>query len=124
VPDYFVKLTAVDELHAEVALAMALADFVDGNNAWMFEVGGGFGLAAESFQVPFGCPRTQSEHFERHTAIETLLMGAINYALTATADFLEQFIVAEVAERLSDLSSTNFARIRVIRVWQVKTALQ
>ena len=36
-PDHFVKLAALDEFHAEVAGAIALADFVNGNDAWMHQ---------------------------------------------------------------------------------------
>ena len=37
----------------------------------------------------------KANHFERDGAIETFLMRAINYALTAPADFLQQLVVAE-----------------------------
>ena len=95
--DYFVELAAFDELHAEVALAIALTDFVDGNNAWMFEVGSGFCFPAKTLQMRFSGPGTEAPS-ERHSAIETFLMGAINNALTASADFLQQLIVAKVPE--------------------------
>ena len=62
-PDHFVKLAAFDELHAEVARAIALADFVDGNDAWMIEAGGGFGFAAKALQVRFGGPLTKADDF-------------------------------------------------------------
>ena len=94
-PDHFVKLAAFDELHAEVTSAFALADLVDGNDAWMFEAGSSFRLAAKALQVRFGGPRAQSNHFERDGAIETFLMGAINHALAAPANFLQQLVVAE-----------------------------
>ena len=96
--DYFIKLTAFDELHAEVALSIALAHFIDGNNAWMFEAGGGFGFPAKTLQVRFGGPGAKANHFKRDSAIETFLMSAINHALTASADFLQQFVVAKVAK--------------------------
>ena len=38
----------------------------------------------------------KADHFERDGAIETFLMRAINYALTAPADFLQQFVIAKV----------------------------
>ena len=56
-PDYFVQLAAFDELHAEVALAIALADLVNGNNAWMFEAGGSFRFSAKALQVRFASPK-------------------------------------------------------------------
>jgi hypothetical protein len=45
-----------DEFHAEVAGAIALADFVNGDNAWMLEAGGGFRFTTESLQVRFRGP--------------------------------------------------------------------
>jgi hypothetical protein len=45
-------------------------------------------------------PRAEPDHLQRNGAIETLLMRAINYSLTATADFLQQFVVAKVAKYL------------------------
>jgi len=79
---HFVKLAAFDQLHAEVALAIALADFVDGNNAWMFQAGCSFCFPAKTLQMRFGGPRAEADYFERDGAIETFLMGAIDYALT------------------------------------------
>ena len=60
-PDYFVKLAAFDELHAEVARAIALADFVNRNNAWMFETGGSFRLQPKALQVRFRWPNGQDQ---------------------------------------------------------------
>ena len=97
-PDYFVKLAAFDEFHAEVAGAIALADFVNGNDAWMVEAGGSFCFATKTLQMRFGGPGAQADYFECDGAIETFLTRAINYALTTPADFLQQFIVAEVSE--------------------------
>src|SRR5215468_10395122 len=49
--DHFVKLSAFDELHAEIARALLLADFVDRDDARMIEAGGSFGLPAKPSQV-------------------------------------------------------------------------
>src|SRR6266542_988182 len=64
----------------------------------MLEAGSGFGFAPKALQVRFGSPRAETDNLERHDAIETLLMSTIDYALAAPADFLEQLIVAKVAE--------------------------
>ena len=108
--DYFVKLAAFDELHAEVALAIALADLVNGNNAWMFEAGSSFRFPAKALQMCFGRPRAQTNYFERDGAIETFLMSAINYALTAATNFLQQLVVAEFALELVPESSRLLLR--------------
>ena len=54
--DHFVKLAAFNELHAEVALAIALADLVNGNDAWMFEAGSSFRFSTKTLQMCFGRP--------------------------------------------------------------------
>ena len=61
--DYLVELAAFDEFHAEVAGAVALADFVDRNNSRMFETSGGFGFPAKTLQVRFARPQTKANHF-------------------------------------------------------------
>src|SRR5439155_6091594 len=98
-PDNFVKLAAFDKLHAEVALAVPLADFVDRNGTGMLQPGCGFGLETETFEVCFGGPLAQSDDFQRDDAIETLLAGAKYYALSAAANLLEQFVITEIHQK-------------------------
>ena len=61
--DYFVELAAFDEFHAEVAATVALADFVDWNNAWMLKAGGCFRFATEPFYMRFARPLTKANDF-------------------------------------------------------------
>jgi hypothetical protein len=61
----------------------------------------------------FGRPGAQADDFERNGAIETLLMRAVNYALTAPADLLQQFVVAKVSQhfrRARTMTSTRGLR--------------
>jgi hypothetical protein len=88
-------------------LAIALAYLIDGNDSWVLEAGGSFGLAAETLQMRFGGPRTQSKQFERDSTVQTFLMGAINNALAAPANFFKQFIITKVSEH-----SRGFLSIR------------
>ncbi len=62
-PDYFVKLAALDEFHAEVARAVTLADFVDRNDARMIEASRSLGFTAKTFQVRFARPLTEANDF-------------------------------------------------------------
>ena len=62
-PGDFIKLAAFDELHAEVARAIALADFVNRNDAGMIQTGGGFGFAAKALQMRFGGPMSKANDF-------------------------------------------------------------
>src|SRR5207247_7992999 len=54
--DHFIELATFDELHAEVTLGIALADFVDGDNPRMLEMRGSFGFPAKALQVRFSGP--------------------------------------------------------------------
>src|SRR6059058_477685 len=47
-PDHFVELSAFDKLHAEVALAITLANFMDWNDTGMLQVSCRFRLEAEA----------------------------------------------------------------------------
>ena len=62
--DYFVELTAFDKLHAEVACAVALAHFVDRDNARMIETGGGFCFQTKALEVRFGGPLAETNDFQ------------------------------------------------------------
>src|SRR4029453_7713413 len=62
-PNDFVKLAALDELHAEVARAITLTDFVDRNNAGMLQTRGGFCFKAKTLQVRFARPLTEANDF-------------------------------------------------------------
>src|SRR6516164_2892833 len=97
-PDHFVKLTAFNKLHTEVALAIPFAYFVDRNDARMIQAGGSFGFSAKALQVRLRGPRAKSDDLECNCAIETLLMCAINYSLTAASNFLQQFVLTKVAK--------------------------
>jgi hypothetical protein len=67
----------------------------------MIEVGSGFCFPAKALQMRFGSPGAQAYDFECDGAIETFLMSAVNYTLTAPANFLQQFIVAEVSQHFN-----------------------
>src|SRR5437667_990799 len=60
---YFIQLPAFDELHAEITRAIALTDFVNGDDARMIEACGGFGLPAKPFQMRFARPLTKADYF-------------------------------------------------------------
>src|SRR6266536_65494 len=53
---HFIESSAIDELHAEVAGTLALAHFVNGNDARMVQAGGRLGFLMETPQVGFGGP--------------------------------------------------------------------
>ena len=88
-PDYFVKLTALDELHAEVAGAIALADVVDRDDARIIKTCSGFCFPAKALQVVFARPLTQRDHLQRDDAIEIFLPGTVHHALAAPTDFFQ-----------------------------------
>jgi hypothetical protein len=85
-------------LHAEVARAIALADFVNWDDAWMLETGRRFGFAPKTFQMRFGSPMAKTDDFERHRAVQAFLAGSINHTLTTASDFFLDFVIAKVSK--------------------------
>jgi hypothetical protein len=61
-----------------------------------FRPGGGFCFEAKPLHVRFCCPVSETNHFERHRAVKTFLVGTINYALATASDFFQQFVIAEI----------------------------
>src|SRR4030095_11717450 len=55
-PNDFVKLTSFNKLHAEVARAIALADFVDRNDPGMLQSRRGFCFKTKALQMSFASP--------------------------------------------------------------------
>src|SRR6266545_7095130 len=100
--DYFIKLAAFDELHAEIAGAITLAHLVNRHDAWMIEASCGFRFPAEALQVRFGRPLTKTNDFQCDCAVETSLPCAEHHALAASTNFLKQLVVAELSKRLSN----------------------
>jgi hypothetical protein len=58
-PNDFVKLASFNKLHAEVARAITLADFVNWNDTGMLQAGCSFGFPAKAFHVRSACPFTE-----------------------------------------------------------------
>src|SRR5205807_9474442 len=115
----FIELAAFDELHAEVARAIALADFVDLDEAWMLKTGAGFRFTTEPLQVPSRASMTEADNLERDCAIQTFLPGAIDDALTAASDFFQQFVIAKITQHFSQARSTALVGQRRSRVFNV-----
>ena len=61
--NYFVKLTAFDKLHAEVALTVALAHFINRHDARVIETGSSFCFQTKALEVRFGGPLTKPNYF-------------------------------------------------------------
>src|SRR5262249_48154841 len=99
---HFIKLAALDKFHAEVAGTITLAHFVDGNDACVIKTGSSCRFAAKTLQMRSACPLARADDFQSDCAIETLLSRQVNYPLVATADFVQQFVVAEFPQQAGD----------------------
>ena len=130
-PDDFVELATFDELHAEVARPIALADFVDGNDARMLEAGRSFGLQTETLEMRLRGPLAETDNFERNTTVETFLPRPKHYSLTASANFFQQLIVAQLSEHLHRalasrgvLHSYYIGRVSILVHKRIKAGLE
>ena len=66
----------------------------------MLEAGGGFRLETETLEMRFVAHWPRADNFERNTAVETFLPRPKHDSLTASANFFQQLIVAQLSEHL------------------------
>jgi hypothetical protein len=91
------QAAAVDEVHAEVVLAVVLADLVDGDEVRVLEVAGRLGLEAEPLHLLGGRQLARPDHLQGDGAVQANLPGAPDDAHAALGDLLQQLVVAEIA---------------------------
>ncbi len=90
---------ALDQFHAEVALTVVFADLIHRDDARVVEHGHGFGLILESAQFVVAGQNPRTHHLEGHRSVERDLPGLVHDAHTAAAQFTQDLVVAEVADR-------------------------
>src|SRR5438128_8801876 len=72
-PGHFIELSPLDEVHAEVAAALALADVVNWDNAWMVQTCRSLGFETESLEMRLRRPLAEPNDFYRDWAVGTLV---------------------------------------------------
>src|SRR5262249_23076438 len=87
--NYFIKLSAFDELHAEVALAIPLTYLINGHDAWMIESRRSFRLQAKSPEVGFSGPLAKANDFQSNYTVEALLSCTKHDSLSAAPNFFQ-----------------------------------
>ena len=88
---------AFNEGHREIMLTVVLADFEDRDDPRMVEFGRRLGLGIEPFDVTVVGKLPGQNHFQSHDPVEVYLPGLENDSHAATGDFVQQLVVAEVA---------------------------
>ena len=94
-----IEAFAFDKVHRKVTVAIVLAHFVNRHDAGLIETRDRFRFEAKTPRMRFGRPTTKCDHLEGNDSIETFLPRAINDPLPASADFFEQFVIAEIRPR-------------------------
>src|SRR5206468_11748608 len=69
--------------------------FVDGADEWMRKRGGGAGFVEELLARVFVLYQPRRDRFERHDAVEPLVLRGVDVAHPPAADQLEDAIVAD-----------------------------
>ena len=92
------EVAALDQLHAEVVLAVVLADLVDRHDARVVEQGDGLGLVLEPAQLGVVGQNAGLDHLEGDGPVEADLPGLVDDAHAAAAQLLVNLVVAEVAD--------------------------
>src|SRR5215510_572216 len=108
-----------NDSHGEVADTLMLADVVNGNDEGVVEFSHCVCLGQEAlFRGGFVAPgyRERVHDFQRDEAVEPELFGFEDDAHAASADFVEQFVVAEWCWRAF---SGGRWRLRLVIGWAV-----
>ena len=127
------QVLSLDIFHREVVLTIVLAHLVDGHDVGVMQIGRRLGLRQEALQRGGIGQLARQNHFYRHNAVETHLPGLVDHAHSASSDFLQQLVIAEVAKfgdggfRISDFGLRTVWRrgdrwCRWLCVWVVKAA--
>ena len=85
----------MDELHGVVVHPLVLADAEHGHDIGVMQVGRHLGFAGEAVLVLRVEQHLLGQHLERHPAPQRLLLGLVDDAHAAAADFADDVVVAE-----------------------------
>ncbi len=92
------KTAAFEQPHAEVLDAVVLTDFIERHDVGVVQVGGGLRLDAEPLDEFGRGQAAGQDHLEGDKTVQTDLPGLVDHAHGAAGDFLDQFVIAEIAQ--------------------------
>ena len=76
-------------------LPLVLADFMDGDDVLMLKIGRRLGFGMKPLNIFFGGQLSKQDHFQGDGSVERHLPGSEDHTHAATANLLQQFVVAE-----------------------------
>ena len=86
---------ALDELHGEEVASRVLPAVVDGNDVGMAQARGEFDFTLEAAAFGLAGERSLADDFDGHGTLGAHLLGLVDHALAAAADFLDQLEPAD-----------------------------
>ena len=93
--------------------AIVHTDFVDGHNVGMLQCRRGGCLNPKAPNVLCIGMGIEEEHLDRHDSIEADLAGFVDYAHAAAGDFLQQFVITEIARQHRSSASLRASPLSV-----------
>ena len=96
--DALLQRLAFEQLHGDHRLAVVLGDFVNGADVRMIQSGSGARFAAKTFERVGIARDFGGKEFQRDKSAEVRILGFINHAHPAAAEFFDD---AEVRNDLS-----------------------
>jgi len=92
-------------------LAVVKADFVDGDDVGVVEVGGCFGFDLEAFDLGLVRQMRAANHLEGDNAIGRQFAGAVDNAHAAARQFGQEFVAAEAAGKDAGLTGPALRQV-------------
>ena len=90
------QIGAIHQLHAEIMPALVLANLVNGDNIRVGEIGCGLGLDVKAPDFLLAGELAVQNHLQGNQPVEALLPGFVNDAHSASGNFTQENVVAEV----------------------------
>jgi hypothetical protein len=85
----------LDQLHAEVAVAVVFAHLMNRHDVRMVEVRDGFRFPTKTLEIFRGRPSPAQDHLDGNRPIEPNLARLVDHAHSATANLLQKLVIAE-----------------------------
>ena len=91
--DDLVEALSLDKGHGDEGFAIGLVDFINGADIGMIERRGRLGLTNEAAVGVLVLEQVGSEELQGHETVELCVLGLVDHAHPALADFLDDFVM-------------------------------
>ena len=109
------QAAAGNQLHAEVSLALVLANLIHRNDSGMVKLGHRLGLVLKPAELDIVRKHAGPDHLQRHLTVERDLASLVDDPHAASAQFVVDLVIAEIANAVAVLADRSRLHHRSVR---------